>query len=121
MIYTSYFAKLRKIPPGVVPIAICLYPPKWYRGLTYKALAPPAHLLNAWNSDGVTHKGYIRVYTNEILNNLNPEAVVNELTKMADGHDVALLCYEKNGDFCHRHFVAGWLRRAGFECEELDI
>ena len=121
MIFTSYFAKLREIPPGVVPIAICRYAPKWYDGLTYKALAPPLHLLNAWNGGGITEKGYIRVYETEVLNNLSPNAVVYELTKMADGRDVVLLCYEKASDFCHRHLVADWFNRAGYECEEMCI
>jgi uncharacterized protein (DUF488 family) len=30
-----------------------------------------------------------------------------------------LLCYEKSGDFCHRHLVAEWLRRYGYEVKEL--
>ncbi len=121
MIYTSYFAKLRKMPAGIVPIAICRYPPKWYNGLTYKVLAPPSVLLSAWQGGRVTEKMYINVYTNEVLNNLDPESVVNELTKIADGHDVVLLCFEKSGDFCHRNLVADWLRQAGYGCEELDI
>lgn len=66
-------------------------------------------------------KGYIRVYETEVLNNLSPNAVVYELTKMADGHDVVLLCYEKASDFCHRHLVADWFNRAGYECEEMCI
>lgn len=106
---------------GFVPIAICRYPPKWYRGLTYKALAPPTPLLNAWNGGAITAKGYIRVYESEVLNNLNPDVVVGELTKLADGHDIVLLCYEKTGDFCHRQLVADWLNRAGYDCSEFGI
>lgn len=121
MIYTSYFAKLRNIPKDVVPIAICKYPPKWYRGLTYKALAPPEYLLHAWKGGAVTEKDYIRVYKTYVLDNLNPQAVIDELIQMPGGRDVVLLCYEKIGDFCHRHLVAEWLRQAGYKCEELDI
>ena len=29
------------------------------------------------------------------------------------------LCFEKTGDFCHRHIVSSWLKYHGFECEEL--
>ena len=32
--------------------------------------------------------------------------------------DVALVCYEKPSDFCHRHLVADWLNKNGFECKE---
>lgn len=121
MIFTSYFAKLREILPNFVPIAICRYPPKWYRGLIYKELAPSSNLLNTWNGGGITAEDYIRIYETEVLNHLNPHTVVSELTKMADGHDIVLLCYEKTGDFCHRHLVADWLNSAGYECEEMMI
>ncbi len=121
MIYTSYFGMLRKIPSSIVPIAICRYPPKWYRGLTYKALAPPTHLLKAWNGGGITERDYIRVYGSEVLNALNPNAVVDKLSQMADDRDVVLLCYEKSDFFCHRHLVADWLKQAGYECEEIDV
>ncbi len=29
MIYTSYFAKIRKIPNNVIPISIARFQPKW--------------------------------------------------------------------------------------------
>ena len=28
---------------------------------------------------------------------------------MSDNRDIALLCFEKPSDFCHRHLVASWL------------
>ena len=37
---------------------------------------------------------------------------------MAGTEDIALVCYEKPGDFCHRHLVADWLNEAGYQCEE---
>ena len=33
-------------------------------------------------------------------------------------NDIALICYEKPSDFCHRHLVAEWLNQNGFKCEE---
>jgi uncharacterized protein (DUF488 family) len=32
--------------------------------------------------------------------------------------NIALVCYEKPTDFCHRHLVADWLKEHGYECEE---
>ena len=40
MIYTSYFAKLKKLPAGIAPISIALKTPDWYTGLRYIKLAP---------------------------------------------------------------------------------
>lgn len=31
---------------------------------------------------------------------------------------IALVCYEKPSDFCHRHLVAQWLSQNGFKCKE---
>ena len=36
--------------------------------------------------------------------------VIQELTALGGGHDVILLCFEKPGEFCHRHLVAQWLK-----------
>ena len=33
---------------------------------------------------------------------------------------IALICYEKPTDFCHRHLVADWLNKNGIECEEWE-
>ena len=43
---------------------------------------------------------------------------INELKTMSPTEDIALVCYEKPGDFCHRHLVAKWLTDNGFTCEE---
>ena len=32
---------------------------------------------------------------------------------------IALICYEKPSEFCHRHLVADWLKEYGIEVEEL--
>ena len=31
---------------------------------------------------------------------------------------IALICYEKPTDFCHRHLVADWFNKNGILCEE---
>ena len=39
---------------------------------------------------------------------LNPQEILGEILNLSEG-DIALVCYEKPGDFCHRHLVASWL------------
>ena len=49
--------------------------------------------------------------TNEIkaiVKKLEPHVKVSEKADNKD-IDIALVCYEKPGDFCHRHLVADWL------------
>lgn len=32
MLYTTYFAKLRTLPPDITPVSICGKAPEWYTG-----------------------------------------------------------------------------------------
>ena len=69
---------------------------------------------------------YISEFQKQILNRLNASKVVFNLGRLADkdgtfySFDICLICYEKPSDFCHRHLVAEWLNKAGFECKEWD-
>lgn len=106
---TSYFAKLRSIDKDLKPIAICLYPPKWYNGDVYKKLAPTWDILNKWktsNKDEIAEQEYTEQYYIQVLNKLDAKKVYEEL-----GEKSVLLCFEKTGDFCHRKIVAEWLNK----------
>ena len=121
MIYTSYFAKLKDLPDNIIPISICGKAPDWYKGLQYKKLAPKYGFFMKWKE---THDNdyYIKCYNEQVLNKLDAINVVRDLTyivsKDTTGEYICLVCYEKPGDFCHRHLVADWLSKNGFECKE---
>lgn len=117
MIYTTYFAKLRKLPKHIVPIAICGKMPPGYTGLQYKQLAPRFDFFTEWKVTG-DDAYFVRCYNDIILSALEPAFVVNTLKQLAGSDDIALVCYEKSTDFCHRHLVADWLRVAGIQVEE---
>lgn len=117
MICTTYFAKLRTLPKDIIPISICSKAPSKYNGLQYKKLAPKYDFFMKYKE---THDEdyYIRCFDNQILSALDPAQVVADLTAMASGRDIALVCYEKPTDFCHRHLVADWLRKNGYDVKE---
>lgn len=121
MIYTTYFAKLKSLPSNVIPIAICAKPPVGYSGPVYRTLAPKYDFFKQWQitRDNVF---FVENYIGQVLNKLNPMRVVTDLyyqIGMAPcSCDIALVCYEKSTDFCHRHLVADWLRSYGYLCEE---
>lgn len=129
MIYTSYFGKLKKLPENIIPIAICAKIPDWYTGLSYKKLAPKYEFFNKWKHDHDNGE-YVRCYKEQVLDKLNVDNVVKELdymmldeTNSIDSKvdyvcHIALICYEKPSDFCHRHIVAEWLIENGYKCEE---
>ena len=122
MIYTSYFAKLKSLPDNIVPISICGKAPNWYKGLQYKKLAPKIQFFMKWKENH-DNDYYIKCFTEQVLDKLNATDVVLDLYKLSYGfitgkYDICLICYEKPQDFCHRHLVADWLNKNGFNCEE---
>lgn len=123
MIYTSYFGKLKSLPKNIVPIAICGGLPDWYHGAWYKKLAPKWSFFKVWKE---THDNdyYLQNFDEQVLAALDPDEVVNELNEFIRnypiGTEIALICYEKPGDFCHRHIVAEWLEGAGYEVKEYN-
>ena len=105
-IYTSYFAKaaiLRKA--GIVPIGVALWPPRFFRGISMKQVAPRRYMLD----DRLTDEEYIRMYRNDVLRLVDARSFIQDLERASRGMDVALCCFEKPGDFCHRHILAKWL------------
>lgn len=132
MIYTTYFAQLKNLPPNIIPVSICGKAPVWYKGIQYKQLAPKYDFFMEWKR---THDNdyYIRHFNSEVLDTLTISDVLNKLQfklpnqiraqmnapiwESEDWH-IALVCYEKPQDFCHRHLVANWLQENGVKCEE---
>ena len=72
--HTSYFAKLNKLPPNVVPISICGKAPAWYNGLQYKKLAPKYSFFSEWKKNG-DNNYYIEHFNDEVLSTLSPQTV----------------------------------------------
>lgn len=132
MIYTSYFAQLRNLPNNVIPISICGKVPDWYSGLQYKKLAPKYSFFSEWKKNH-DNDYYIEHFNVEVLDTLSVHRVLIDLQNLVseevrskmdvlfwlnpDWH-IALICYEKPSDFCHRHLVADWLLENGIECNE---
>lgn len=112
MIYTTYFAKTRKIEDKDKLVSITRFPPKKANMKSFRKLAPSEELLRKYKSDG--DKEYFINEFNKYLDTLN----VDSIAKFLDGY--VLCCYEKSTDFCHRHLVAEWFRKNGYNCEEFD-
>lgn len=136
MIYTTYFAQLRNLPTNIIPISICRFPPKWFRGLEYLKLAPLWSTLKRWKDGAKDYSAaqeYMQDFYEKVLSPLSVVRVLDEIqmsipdeikVKMQspvwrnNEWHVALVCYEKPNDFCHRHLVSQWLQDSGYECKE---
>lgn len=110
---TSYFARSGTNPEAV---AICRFPPKWFPDIKhYPKLAPSAKLLREYKAGGVSKSTYVQRYTEETLNNLDPDEVISEL-----GDCAIMCCYETPDKFCHRHLVVSWLnKQLGLDIKEI--
>ena len=137
MIYTSYFAKLKKFPKNIIPISICGKAPEWYDGLQYKKLAPKYNFFMEWKKNH-DNDYYIKCFNNQVLLNLDAHSVCDDLYNLAEDfvnklpeddirkqhqklgfpYVIALICYEKPTDFCHRHLVSDWFNKNSIFCEE---
>ncbi|HIT61882.1 MAG TPA: hypothetical protein IAC38_00335 [Candidatus Caccovivens faecavium] len=116
--YTGYFGKMKSYPKDKEYryVSIARFN-KFWSGEEYKKLTPPASIIKIEDKEL-----YTKLYYEQVLNNLNPQEVYNEL-----GDNAVLLCYEKYADieqgktFCHRHMVAKWLEeKLGVEVKELE-
>lgn len=117
-IYTSYYAKCRRIPHTITRISIAGKAPAGYRGTEYKVLAPKKEFFMKWKENH-DNNYYIKCFNEQVLFHLNPVEVYNRLEELSCGQDIVLICYEKSGDFCHRHLVADWLsKNLGIEVKE---
>lgn len=119
-IYTTYFSRLKDLVDGIVPISIAIKAPAGYDILTYRALAPTWAILKAYK-DSKDKGAYIEEYTEQILSKLTVEQVVDELAFLSNGQDVALVCWEKPSEFCHRQLISEWFNNYGIEVEEYQV
>lgn len=107
-IFTSYFAKLKEIEKaGIVPIAVCQYPPKFYQGAVLKEVAPAWEMIQGMKDP--TTRDFFAVKYELFLSGKDRQQILGKLEFMSGGKDVALLCFESPTNFCHRHPLARWL------------
>lgn len=113
MIYTGYFGRYR----GNNGVSIARSQPM-KNGVGYypelNEFRPPSWLLEGFKAGSITEKEFKHYYKNIVLRGFNPVTWGNRL------QGKVLLCWENPNDFCHRHIVADWLRKAGFEVKEWE-
>ena len=91
--------------------------PDWYKGKTYKKLAPKYSWWKEWHDKKLSEEWYTEKYNETVLNSLEPLTVINAIQTF--GKNVVLLCFETPEKFCHRHIVAQWLKeKANIDVQE---
>ena len=119
-IYTSYFANWRKFPLNARVLGITRFP---FAHLPYpneKLLAPSEELLADYKAGKVDAAEFTKRFVMELKGRgfTNGKDLAASLARASNGEDLILCCYEKKGEFCHRHILAEILRPY-VEVEEL--
>jgi uncharacterized protein (DUF488 family) len=107
--YTSYYANIENLPDKICPISIAGKAPESYKGVEFKKLAPKLSFWKVWEQTK-DNDYYIEQFNKLVLNTLDPKTIYDELITISNGKIPCLICYEKPGEFCHRHLVAEWLQ-----------
>lgn len=115
-LYTSYFGQLRNLSKrGIIPVSVARYNPKFFKGYAMYEVAPYGPMLKMEEGE------YRRAYAS-ILRRNDANKIYQLIQRIGKGSDVALLCYEKPGEFCHRRLLAEWLEKSlGIEVPEFVV
>lgn len=118
-IYTSYFGNSKQLyNANVEMIGIARYKPRFFSGFNVVTVAPKPFMLD----ENMTEEEYISHYQKLVLEPLDVNKFIEMLKTMGRGKDVALCCYEKPGQFCHRHLLAEWLnKKANLGIKEFGV
>jgi uncharacterized protein (DUF488 family) len=110
-IYTSYFGNLKNLEKhNIIAIGVCQFPPHWFKNPNLISIAPTKDILFNCKSN---HQEFIKRYKSEIISiQGDPQEFINRLNFISEGRDVALCCFEKPNEFCHRHLIAEWLNNS---------
>ena len=112
-IYTSYYARANRLKErGIIPVCISLGEPRWLPNIEcIKDFAPDRKTLSLGQAGDT--KGYYDSFMAK-LDNLNLEELESKLRRISEKYNdapIALCCYEKVTDFCHRDIVADFLNK----------
>ena len=123
-IYTSYFAKTKELEElGIFPVSIAYKTPSFFKNPSFGgSCGPTASILYEYKKNPDKER-YIRRYKDECLVIWkDPQILIDGLKYVSKGKDVALMCYEKHGDFCHRHLLADFLNeKLGLDIKEFEF
>lgn len=96
IMFTSNFARVKRLPDELRPVGIAIKPPWYWKGPNEFRLAPTSAMLS------MELKHY-NVGFRRILAKLDAHELHESL-----GENAVLLCWESPGVSCHRRMVAEW-------------
>lgn len=110
MLYTGYFANTKKYIEivGLIPVSVAGVTPEFFTGPKWTTFAPRKEIFYKWKNKQITNVEYMDLYVQYLGITVSDKALEN-IKKLSQNRSIIMCCYEKNGDFCHRHTLAKWL------------
>jgi hypothetical protein len=110
---SRYQASELIVASGLIPVGITVGRPRWlptYAGErpVYMKEAAPYGLLGMEDRAAFTERYLAR------LNTIGIDLFLRRFVEISDAHDgrgLVFLCFEADGEFCHRHLFARWLEQ----------
>lgn len=120
-LFTGYFANTKKYnEAGYTPVSVAGKTPAFFRGEHWVDFAPRKEMFFKWKRGESSDIDYAQEYL-RYLDTL-PDEDIEELRELTRDAKYVMCCYEKAGDFCHRNYLALFLRKKyGFSVKELIL
>jgi len=70
-----------------------------------RELAPSKDLLKGYKAGTINEKQFTAMFLDQIKASEESQNTIRALCEISRNTNVTLLCYERDGDFCHRHIL----------------
>ena len=111
MIYTGYYGGLTRIVGDITKVQVSNSAPVPVDIKFEKAIPDWAFIVKPYKDGLITKEEYEQRYTLQLDKFRENILGVIKYFSSTD-KDYILLCYEKPGDFCHRHILADYINKA---------
>lgn len=115
-VWTSYYSKISRIAnDNMLLIKVSNTQPDWFTQQYYEfdvEVAPPWNLINEYKNNQIDYHTFKLEYEKVLQGRFSPSRLVNDLEilcGMTGTNNVFLLCWEKDGNECHRTALAEFL------------
>jgi len=113
MIYTSNYDTALKYPELADRlVSIAQHTHQAFTGPSEIRLAPNMCMVECYKRGIIDKIKFEKDFRKDVLDHMNARELAKELDNKI------LLCYEPDGEFCHRHIVAQWFNENGVKCME---
>lgn len=123
-LYTSYYAKESRASHDALLVRVSNTIPDWFRKSTVVLpvnVFPDWTIINAFKSGELSYEAFCEEYIKRLSDKVQPAFLLTKLEELAQANNkdtVILLCYEKDGNACHRTALANYIDD-GCYCGEL--